>query len=131
MRSTQSNWLAASLFPLKIYTVFVGIILFCWHANLPPDQTYSQLPFIGSRSHPPEIDQVWFQATTDFAYATHFARFGYFFCAVVLIIKGVIQLYKDSRKTGVFSIIFGLAASLIGLLLTSYAHPPSYGILIS
>jgi hypothetical protein len=110
MRSSKSNWLAASFFPLKIYTLFVCVRLFCWHANLPSNQTYSQLTILPSKSHPPKIDQVWFQSATDFAYLSNIARLGYFFCAIVLIIVGAIQCYKVSRKAGILSIIFALAA---------------------
>jgi hypothetical protein len=121
MRPSQSNWLAASLFPLKIYTLFVGVILFCWHANLPPNQT----DFHRISRTPIGFDEAWFQSATDFAYLSNFARLGYFFCAIALIIGGIIQFNKVSRKSGVLSTIFGLVALLIALLLTSYARPPS------
>jgi hypothetical protein len=79
MRSRQSNWLAASLFPLKIYTLLAGIILLCWHANLPLDQTDLRSSGINPNPCASRVDQVWLHAATDFAYVTHFARLGYFF----------------------------------------------------
>jgi hypothetical protein len=48
---------------------------------------------------------------------------------MVLIVGGLVQFFKVSRKAGIYSIIFGLAA-LIGLFLTSYARPPPAGVLI-
>jgi cytochrome bd-type quinol oxidase subunit 2 len=99
MHAAHSNWLAASLFPLKIYTLFVGVILFYWNEELSPNET-------------------------DFAYITYFAGLGYFFCATVLIAGGVIQFYKDSRKDGIFSFVCGLVALFIGLLLAFFVHRP-------
>jgi hypothetical protein len=125
LRISQSNWLAASLFPYKIYTLFVGVILSCWHANLPPKQTnFDRF----SRTPHHSFDEVRFHAATDFAYVAHFARLGYFFCAIVLIIGEIIQFNKVSRKSGALSVVFGLVALIVGLFLTSYAQPPSSAI---
>jgi hypothetical protein len=102
MHSSQSNWLAVSFFPLKIYALFVGVILFYWNEEFSPYET-------------------------DFAYIAYFARLGYFLCATVLIVGGVTQFYKVSRKAGIFSLIFGLVALFIGLLLAFFVHRPYLG----
>jgi hypothetical protein len=102
MHSMQSNWLAASLFPLKIYALFVGVIPFFWKEEFSPNET-------------------------DFAYIAYFARLACFFCAAVLLGGGIVQIYRGPRKSGVFSLIFGLVALSVGLLLAYCVHRPYLG----
>ncbi|HEX5399404.1 MAG TPA: hypothetical protein VFY06_10190 [Verrucomicrobiae bacterium] len=102
MSSSQSIWLAASLFPLKIYTLFVGVMLFFWNEEFSPNKT-------------------------DFAYIAYFARWGYFLCAVVLVGGGIVQISKVSRKSGVNSLIFGFVALLLGLVLAFFVKRPYLG----
>jgi hypothetical protein len=104
------TWLAASLFPFKIYTVAVVIVLYYWYMCLPPKPTLKTLDY-----HSAAV-----MAYSDFGYMATYAVYGYFICAGILIVGGLVQMFTSSRRASVASIVFGVAAVVIGWLLIPY-----------
>ena len=119
MRSQHSDWrtwFRASLFPFKLYTVAVVIGLFYWYGSLPakPIRRGFEVALGMRRDYAAEL------AYSDFGYMTTWAVYGYFVCAGVLIIGGLVQAFTSSRRTAIFSFAFGIAAAVIGWLLIPY-----------
>jgi hypothetical protein len=104
-------WLAASLFPLKIYTVVAALWLIVWHAGLPANKSYS-----------------WYNAVSDFSFFADCVRQGYFLVAFALVLGGLIQWFKCSRKAALWSMAFGVAAFVIGVILSPYCGLLDFGI---
>jgi hypothetical protein len=114
-RSHGQVWLAAALFPLKVYTVLGFVPLLIWHAKLPPTV---QVPPWGSRRWPEYLDS----ARYDFTYFAQFAILAYFVTGVLLVLGGLTQALTCSRRQAILSISFGLAALIIGIILGPFGR---------
>jgi hypothetical protein len=107
------GWLSASLFPLKIYTLVAVPWLIVWHSRLPQNRSSGLNGF---------LDERWFYVVSDFSAVAGYVRFGYFVVALVLLIGGVVQSFKQSPKSASGSIAFGIAAVVLGTWLGGYCH---------
>ena len=85
-------WLAAALFPLKVYTVAAGLALWVWHASKP-------------------------RVPSDLAYVAGYAACAYYFVAGILILGGAVQWVVNTRKGALWTWGLGIAGVIIGLLL--------------
>jgi hypothetical protein len=114
-------WFTAFLFPFKAFTVGATLLLFIWHATLPPNQSNAQTGF----------DYAWYYAADDFALVASGMSIFYFLAAGVLVIGGLIQLLKYSRRAALWSIAFGIFAFIIGIYLAAFISFPegNYGIM--
>ena len=119
MRISPTNWqewFKVSLFPFKIYTVLVVVILVLWHISLPPYPWRRGFEEAMGIAH----DFAAENAYSDFGYIATYAVDGYFVCAGVLIIGGIVQIFTSSRRAAIITIAFGIAAVIIGRLLFPY-----------
>jgi hypothetical protein len=114
--SSWREWFSVSLFPFKIYTALVVVVLVLWHISLPayPWRTGADEAIVNLHNMAAETEY------SDFGYIATYAVFGYFVCAGVLIIGGLIQVFTSSLRGALFSIAFGIAAGVIGKLLVPY-----------
>lgn len=106
-------WLSAFLFPFKIYTVVAVLPLIIWHGNLPPDQ---------SSGFNRSVDYSWHYRISEFCLVADYVRIGYFIIAFILLAGGLAQFFVISRKAAFWSLIFGMAALIIGILLWNYCQ---------
>jgi phosphoglycerol transferase MdoB-like AlkP superfamily enzyme len=111
------EWFTASLFPFKIYTVLVAVILAFWHIGLPAYPWRTGFDEARGVAHNYAAETAY----SDFGYIANYAVFGYFLCAGVLIIGGIVQIFTSSRRAAFISIAFGIAAVVIGRLLFPYS----------
>ena len=114
MRASQTDWrtwLAASLFPFKLYVILAAICLFAWHARLP---------------EPAQHAVAWHMAIGDFNTAVVGAMLGYALSTVVLVAGGFVQMSISSRRAALWSISFGVAGLIIGLILWHYTDQHYY-----
>jgi Ca2+/Na+ antiporter len=70
---------------------------------------------------PREGFDSWFSAAEDFGVAGAVMGSLCFIAGVIVIVGGLIQLLKHSRRAGMWSITFGGVALIIGIFLASYA----------
>lgn len=110
------TWFRASLFPFKLYTVAVLLVLFYWYSSLPPKPIRRGYEEALGMQH----DTAAELAYGDFGCMATWAVYGYFICAGVLIVGGLVQVFTSSRRAAIFSIAFRLAAAIIGWLLIPY-----------
>jgi hypothetical protein len=111
------GWFDAFLFVFKLFTVCVTILLLIWYMELPPNHSSRQAG----------IDERWYSASYDFATVASKASFLYYLAAGVLVVGGLIQLFKYSRRAAIWSIMFGILALLIGMFLAhSVTWPTGY-----
>ena len=112
MASSQSpnrTWPAALLFPFKLYTVIAGFCMLIWHSRLPSAEAVDY----------DAASKAWW-ATWDFATVAEYVVVGYFLTSLVLVIGGAVQVLKRPRPSAFFTLAFGIAAFVIGLLLRPY-----------
>jgi len=108
------NWFAAFLFPFKLFTVGAAIGLLVWYVSLPPDRTSAKTG----------IDMAWTLALDDYYLVASTVSLLYLLAACVLVIGGLIQLFKYSRRAALWSIAFGVFAFIIGIVLMECVSPP-------
>ena len=108
------TWFAAFLFSFKLLTVSMAILLLIWYVMLPPNHSNAQTGF----------DEAWYLASDDFAMVAFSVSFLYFLAAGVLVIGGLIQLFKYSRRAAIWSIAFGVFALIVGIVLAVCVSPP-------
>jgi len=101
------TWVAAFLLPFKLFTVSMAVWLIIWYMMLPPNHTSAQTG----------IDEAFFSATSDFSIIARSMCLLYFLATCVLVIGGLVQLFKYSRRAGLWSIAFGAFAFTIGIIL--------------
>jgi len=104
------TWLAASLLPVKIYTVVAVLCLIVWHAFLPANDWSRSTGF----------DWAWFNAINEFNFIARYIWQGYLLAAFILMLGGLVQLFKCSRKAGLVTIFFGIAAFIIPFVAMSF-----------
>jgi hypothetical protein len=112
-------WLAAWLFPLKIYTVAALLWLIYWHSILPANFTRG---WTG-------LDQDWYRAASEFATVAGYVRLGYFVVASILVIGGIVQWFTRSHRSAWWSLGFGIGAWVAAIWLC-YHYPPPAGIVL-
>jgi len=98
MHASQTKWplwLAAALFPLKVYTIAVGSALLLWHSSGP-------------------------RVPSDLAYITAYAVYGYYLVAGMLALGSLLQWFISTRAAALWSAGFAIAAITIVLLLRPY-----------
>jgi LytS/YehU family sensor histidine kinase len=116
MRASQTDWqmwLAASLFPFKLYVMLAVICLFAWHARLPAQDSV-----------------MWHIAIGDFNTAVVGALLGYVLSTVILVAGGFVQMSMCSRRAALWSFSFGVAGLIIGLILWYYTDQNYYDSMI-
>jgi len=96
-------WIAAFLFPFKLFSVGAVVWLLIWYLMLPSMQ--------------PGVEGAWIYAYSDLRMVAFFVTFLYFLAAGVQVIVGLVQLFKYSRKAAIWSIAFGVFALIIGIFL--------------
>jgi hypothetical protein len=107
-------WFSAFLFSFKLFAVVVAALLLIWHVMLPPNNSNAQTG----------LDQAWFSASHDFAMVASGVSLLYFLAAGILVIGGLVQLFKYSRRAAIWSIAFGVLAFIIGLFLAFCVSDP-------
>ena len=115
------TWFAALLFPFKLLAVSVAILLLIWYVMLPQNHSNAQTGF----------DEAWYMASYDFAIVAFGMSVLYFLSAGVLVIGGLIQLFKYSRRAAIWSIAFGVFALIVGIFLIVCVSLPNGSIEIS
>ena len=108
-------WFAAFLFAFELLTVSVAVLLLIWYVMLPPNHSNAQTGF----------DETWYMASDDFAMVAFGVSFLYFLAAGVLLIGGLIQLFKYSRRAAIWSIAFGVFALIVGIVLAACISSPN------
>jgi hypothetical protein len=103
------TYLDASLFPLKIFTVLALVWVMIWRMRVPDDD------FCFSMSH-----------MADFYYVAGWVGVAYIWCAILLMMGGIVQAFRCSQRAAIWSISFAVAASISGVvLLLNYYGPPT------
>jgi len=118
-RSGKEVWLSAALFPLKLYTILALFALVCWHMTLTPSLSFWSPGFWSSGDNLDWAVLGW--ANSDFNLFTMFATGGYYIAAVILLWGGLWQLFITSRRAAIVSLVFAVAAFLIGVWLPNYS----------
>jgi uncharacterized protein YacL len=113
--SMPESWFGALLFAFKLLTVLLVTLLFVWHETLPPNHT---------DYHTGARDMVWYSASYDFFMVAVQVSLLYFLAAAVLVIGGLVQLVKYSRKAAIWTLAFGILALIIGIMLAVFVSPP-------
>ena len=108
-------WFAALLFVFKLLTVVTAILLLIWYLMLPANHSNAQTG----------RDEAWYSASYDFAMVAHVVSFLYFLAAGVLVIGGLIQLFKYSRRPAIWSFAFALFALIVGIVLAVCVSEPN------
>ena len=103
------KWLSASLFPFKLYVILAVNCLFAWHARLPSQNSV-----------------MWHIAIGDFNTAAVGALLGYALSTVILVAGGFVQMFMCSRRAALWSISFGVAGLIVGLILWYYTDQHYY-----
>jgi hypothetical protein len=106
MLSPRERWFAALLFAFKLFAVAMIIVPIVWRMTLPAKE-----------------QPAWYPAAEDFSYAIHITSPLCLVAATIVLIGGIIQLVRCSRRAGIWSIAFGGLALAIGIFMAS--HIPS------
>lgn len=106
------SWLSAFLFQFKIYTVIAILPLIIWYENLPQYQESA----IGV------VDYSWYYRLSEFCLVGNYVGEGYLVTAFILSAGGLAQFFIISRKTAIWSIVFSIAALVIGNSLRNYCQ---------
>jgi hypothetical protein len=107
------RWLAAFLFAFKLLTLSGGFLFLSWYLLLPPNQSVGQT----------RVDMKWCLASEDFATVAANVSIMYFLASGLLIVGGVIQLFKCSRREAAWSLAFGIFALVVGIILACVSYP--------
>jgi hypothetical protein len=107
-------WFSAFLFSFKLFTVGVAVLLLTWYVILPSNHSNAQTGF----------DHAWYFASDDFAMVAFGMSPLYFLAAAILVIGGLIQLFKYSRRAALWSIAFGVFALIVGIFLAAWVSSP-------
>ena len=99
----------------KLFAVVVAALLLIWHVMPPPNNSNAQTG----------LDYGWYLASYDFAMVAFGLSPLCFLAAGVLVIGGLIQLFKHSRRAAVWNIAFGIFAFIIGFLMASCVLLPN------
>jgi hypothetical protein len=107
----------------KLFALITAILLLIWYVILPANHSNAQTG----------LDEAWYSDSYDFAMVAFNVRFLFFLVAGVLVIGGLIQLFKYSRRSAIWSFAFALFALIVGIVLTVCVSEPNgyYGILRS
>jgi hypothetical protein len=107
-------WFAALLFPFKLLTVGMTMLLLIWYIMLPPNHSNAQTGF----------DHAWYSACEDFTIVAFGMSFLFYLAAIALMIGGLIQLFKYSRQAALLSFAFGVFALIVGIFITVGVSSP-------
>ena len=113
--SSGGRWFAAVLFGFKLFAVATVIVAVVWRMTLPAYHLTAK----------GDVDP-WFSAAEDFVIAGSAMSALCFIAGSVVVIGGLIQLLKHSRRAGAWSIMFGGLALAIGIFLFFYARSTPY-----
>lgn len=106
------TWTAAFFFFFKLFTAIMAVWLLVWHWVLPTDQTWRT------------AHDAWASAQSDYWFVAHQISLLYFVSAFLLVMGGLIQLWKRSGLSAWWNIGFGIIAVIIGIVLFVGVPPP-------
>jgi hypothetical protein len=92
------TWLAACLFPFKLYVALAFLWIVKWNASLP------------------NLDSdMWILERENLGFFAENVALGYLICGAVLILGTSIQLYVGAYRAALVNGLFGLAALIVAL----------------
>ena len=103
------TWIPAFFFFFKLFTLITSAWLLVWYAVLRTDQSSWQTNY---------LEDYWFVASN--------LSFLFFLSAGLLVIGGLIQLWKRSGRSAWWNIGFGIFAIIIGIVLFVGVPPPDH-----
>jgi len=116
--SPQERWFAALLFGFKLFAAAMIIVPIVWYMTLPQHHSSRWVDF----------DGMWYSAAEDFSYAANITGCLCLLASGVIVIGGLIQLLKYSRRGGAWSIVFGGIAMVAGIFLVFHLSTSSLDI---
>jgi hypothetical protein len=102
-RTDWRTWLAATLFPFKIYVILAFLWFIKWDFELPK-----------------QVSETWFLESGSFIFVMKCITTGYFLSTIVLDGGAFVQMVAGSYRAAFGSILFGVTALIIGLSISSF-----------
>jgi hypothetical protein len=106
------TWFDALMLAFKLPVVILPVWLLVWYAFLPP---------FHAQTH---VDHFRYSAAGDFATVASSLPGCFFLAAGVLIIGGLVQVFKFSRSSGGWNLGFGIFALIMGIILAACISTP-------
>jgi hypothetical protein len=104
VRANWRTWFAVCLIPIQVYVAVAFLWVIKWKMDLPEDKAGD-----------------WFAKSDGLQYAANLVTIGYFSSVILLSVGGLIQFCLRCFRAATTTMIFALAALIIGICLGNFA----------